>query len=68
MNTLLNKCGAELTQLRVPGKPRLHDLAVGREDEDETVEGLEEVRAELLEDLGASCQRRFHPPAIAQTC
>ena len=35
------------------GKPRLHDLAVGREDEDESVEGLEEVRAELLEDLGA---------------
>ena len=47
--------------------PRLHDLAVGREDEDEAVEGLEEVRAELLEDLGAPRQRRLHPPPIAQT-
>ena len=44
----------------------LHYLSVGREDEDEAVEGLEEMGSELLEDLGASRQRGLHAPAVAQ--
>ena len=45
----------------------VHDLAVGGQDEDEAVQRLEEVGAELLQDLRTLGQDGFHAPAVTQT-
>ena len=47
------------------GLTDVHDLPVRGEDEDEPVQGLQEVGAELLEDL-VSAITGLHPPTLAQ--